>query len=139
MEYALSNYGHVDILVNGAAGNFLSEAKRLSPKGFKTVMEIDAQGTYNMSYAIYSAMTKSGNGGVIINISMTLHYGGEVLLRIPASIALILWFHVKMAYNVVFDGNGTSHIISYVVSSTCFGSKERNRFVDEKFGSRMGM
>ena len=95
VEYALSNYGHVDILVNGAAGNFLSEAKRLSPKGFKTVMEIDAQGTYNMSYAIYSAMTKSGNGGVIINISMTLHYGGEVLLRIPASIALILWFHVK--------------------------------------------
>jgi hypothetical protein len=27
----------VDILVNGAAGNFLAEAKNLSPKGFKTV------------------------------------------------------------------------------------------------------
>lgn len=78
MEFALSNYGQIDILVNGAAGNFLSEAKSLSPKGFKTVMEIDAQGTYNMSYAVYSAMaTKGGKGGVIINISMTLHYGGE--------------------------------------------------------------
>ncbi len=78
MEFALSNYGQIDILVNGAAGNFLSEAKSLSPKGFKTVMEIDAQGTYNMSHAVYFAMAKSrGKGGVIINISMTLHYGGE--------------------------------------------------------------
>ncbi len=79
VDYALSNYGQLDILVNGAAGNFLSEAKSLSPKGFKTVMEIDAQGTYNMSHAVYPAMAKSGRGrgGVIINISMTLHYGGE--------------------------------------------------------------
>lgn len=78
VEFALSNYGQLDILVNGAAGNFLSEAKSLSPKGFKTVMEIDAQGTYNMSYATYPAMSKrSGKGGVMINISMTLHYGGE--------------------------------------------------------------
>lgn len=87
MEFALSNYGQIDILVNGAAGNFLSEAKSLSPKGFKTVMEIDAQGTYNMSYAVYSAMaTKGGKGGVIINISMTLHYGGEGLNNTLASI-----------------------------------------------------
>jgi peroxisomal 2,4-dienoyl-CoA reductase len=43
------------------------------------VMEIDALGTYNMSHSVYPAMAKSpsgsGNGGVIINISMTLHYG----------------------------------------------------------------
>ncbi len=44
-------------------------------------MEIDTMGTYNMCHAVYPAMAKnnneggSGNGGVIINISMTLHYG----------------------------------------------------------------
>ena len=59
--------------------NFLAEAKSLSPKGFKTVMDIDAQGTYNMSHSVYPAMSKGGNGGAIINISMTLHYGGELL------------------------------------------------------------
>lgn len=74
-QFALSKFGKVDILVNGAAGNFLAEAKSLTPKGFKTVMDIDAQGCYNMTYAIYPAMTRSGNGGAIINISMTLHYG----------------------------------------------------------------
>ena len=77
VQYAISKYGHVDILINGAAGNFLAEAKSLSPKGFKTVMDIDAQGTYNMCHSVYPAMILSGNGGCIINISMTLHYGGK--------------------------------------------------------------
>jgi peroxisomal 2,4-dienoyl-CoA reductase len=77
VEYAMSQFGRVDILVNGAAGNFLAEAKSLTPRGFKTVMDIDTQGTFNMCHSIYPAMTKSGDGGAIINISMTLHYGGE--------------------------------------------------------------
>lgn len=80
VDYALSKFGKVDILVNGAAGNFLAEAKSLTPKGFKTVMDIDAQGTFNMSHAVYPAMIKSGNGGSIVNISMTLHYGGECII-----------------------------------------------------------
>ena len=56
-----------------------AEAKSLTPKGFKTVMDIDAQGTFNMCSAVYPAMAKrnggGGRGGTIINISMTLHYG----------------------------------------------------------------
>ncbi|KAL7479164.1 hypothetical protein ACHAW6_004908 [Cyclotella cf. meneghiniana] len=79
VDFAVQHFGRVDILVNGAAGNFLAEAKNLSPKGFRTVMEIDALGTYNMSHSVYRAMAKTasgqGNGGIIINISMTLHYG----------------------------------------------------------------
>jgi len=71
----MSQFGRVDILVNGAAGNFLAEAKSLTPKGFKTVMDIDAQGCFNMSHAVYPAMVKNGFGGSITNISMTLHYG----------------------------------------------------------------
>mmetsp|Transcript_9627 Transcript_9627/g.20836 ORF Transcript_9627/g.20836 Transcript_9627/m.20836 type:complete len:301 (+) Transcript_9627:118-1020(+) len=74
VEYAMSQCGRVDILVNGAAGNFLAEAKSLTPKGFKTVMDIDAQGCFNMCHAVYPAMAKGG-GGSVINISMTLHYG----------------------------------------------------------------
>ena len=86
VEYATSQYGKVDILVNGAAGNFLAEAKSLSPKGFKTVMDIDAQGTYNICHSVYPA--RCSGGGCIINISMTLHYGGEFLHYLCCIIAL---------------------------------------------------
>jgi len=36
VKYCIQAYGQLDILVNGAAGNFLAEASYLSPKGFKT-------------------------------------------------------------------------------------------------------
>lgn len=71
VRYALSQFGRVDILVNGAAGNYLAEARALKPKGFRTVIEIDTLGTYNMSYAAYEAL-KANGGGSIINISATL-------------------------------------------------------------------
>lgn len=37
IDVAVRKFGRVDILINGAAGNFLAEARNLSPKGFKTV------------------------------------------------------------------------------------------------------
>lgn len=40
VDVAVQKFGRVDILINGAAGNFLAEARNLSPKGFKTVCYI---------------------------------------------------------------------------------------------------
>ncbi|KAL7577735.1 hypothetical protein ACA910_010499 [Epithemia clementina (nom. ined.)] len=65
------HFGGLDILVNGAAGNFLAAAEQLSPKGFATVLAIDTMGTYNMCHASYSLLKESGDG-IIVNISATL-------------------------------------------------------------------
>jgi peroxisomal 2,4-dienoyl-CoA reductase len=73
VKYTIEHCGKLDILINGAAGNFLAEAKNLRPKGFKTVMEIDTMGTYNMCYAAYKYLAESK--GSVINISATLQYG----------------------------------------------------------------
>jgi len=74
VKYAIDNFGRLDILVNSAAGNFLANASSLSSKGFRTVMEIDALGTFHMCRAAYPHLRDSSHG-VIVNISMTLHYG----------------------------------------------------------------
>lgn len=81
----LEKFGRIDIVVNGAAGNFLSPASQLSYKGFRTVMEIDALGTYNVSRAAFDARLRD-HGGVILNISATLHYAATPL-QIHASAA----------------------------------------------------
>ena len=75
----VEEFGGIDILLNGAAGNFPAPIAALSAKGFKTVMEIDVQGTFNMTKACFphlqAAAEKNGDASVT-NISATLHYTG---------------------------------------------------------------
>lgn len=74
-DAALARFGRVDVVVNGAAGNFLAPAAALSPKGFRTVLEIDTVGTYTVSRVAFDKALKAG-GGCILNVSATLHYTG---------------------------------------------------------------
>ena len=72
VDHVESNFGPVSVLVNAAAGNFLSPAHQLSSKGFKTVIEIDLLGTFNMSRACFKSM-RAAKRSTIVNISATLH------------------------------------------------------------------
>jgi peroxisomal 2,4-dienoyl-CoA reductase len=78
VERAIANtverFGKIDIVVNGAAGNFLCAAEELSPNGFGTVVDIDLKGTFNVCRAAFAELKK--NRGQILNISATLHYVG---------------------------------------------------------------
>ncbi|XP_071703544.1 peroxisomal 2,4-dienoyl-CoA reductase [(3E)-enoyl-CoA-producing]-like [Rutidosis leptorrhynchoides] len=71
IDATVKQFGKLDILVNAAAGNFLVPSEDLSPNGFRTVIDIDAVGTFTMCH---EALPYLKNGGVIINISATLHY-----------------------------------------------------------------
>lgn len=66
------HFGKIDIVVNGAAGNFLCAADELSPNGFGTVVDIDTKGTFNVCRAAFDELKRSQ--GQILNISATLHY-----------------------------------------------------------------
>src|SRR5262245_11386345 len=81
----VERFGKLDTLVNGAAGNFLAPAAALSPNGFRTVVDIDLNGTFNASRAAFEALQTAGDG-LILNISATLQYHGTPL-QIHASAA----------------------------------------------------
>jgi NAD(P)-dependent dehydrogenase (short-subunit alcohol dehydrogenase family) len=48
LEETVAQLGKIDILISGAAGNFPAPALAINPKGFKTVVDIDLIGTYNV-------------------------------------------------------------------------------------------
>jgi len=72
IKRTVEHYGKIDIVVNGAAGNFLCKADELSANGFGTVVDIDTKGTFNVCRAAFEALKESK--GQILNISATLHY-----------------------------------------------------------------
>lgn len=84
LDAAIAKFGGVDIVVNGAAGNFLCPASQLSYNAFRTVMEIDTIGTFNVSKAAFDKQLRE-KGGIIVNISATLHYGATPLQAHPSA------------------------------------------------------
>ncbi|XP_065539806.1 peroxisomal 2,4-dienoyl-CoA reductase [(3E)-enoyl-CoA-producing] isoform X1 [Lathamus discolor] len=78
VDEALKEFKRIDILVNGAAGNFLCPASALSFNAFKTVIDIDTIGTFNTSKVLFEKYFRD-HGGVIVNITATLSYRGQAL------------------------------------------------------------
>lgn len=73
----IEHFGKIDIVVNGAAGNFLCTAEEMSPNGFGTVVDIDLKGTFNVCRTAFAQLKE--HRGQILNISATLHYLGTPL------------------------------------------------------------
>ncbi|NXJ19382.1 DECR2 reductase, partial [Dicrurus megarhynchus] len=78
VDEALKEFQRIDILINGAAGNFLCPASALSFNAFKTVIDIDTMGTFNTSKVLFEKYFRD-HGGVIVNITATLSYRGQAL------------------------------------------------------------
>jgi len=66
--------GKIDLLVCGAAGNFVADFNHMSVNAFKAVVDIDLIGTFNTVKACFEDLRDTK--GSIIFISATLHYYG---------------------------------------------------------------
>ncbi|RME64161.1 MAG: SDR family NAD(P)-dependent oxidoreductase, partial [Alphaproteobacteria bacterium] len=67
VSQAVEQFDALDIVVSGAAGNFLAKAAEMSPRAFRTVVDIDLIGTYHVVRAAYPHLRRPG--GSLIAIS----------------------------------------------------------------------
>ena len=67
LQQARDAIGPFDVLISGAAGNFLAPALGMSAKGFKTVVDIDLNGTFHVLRAGFEHLRRPGAS--VINIS----------------------------------------------------------------------
>jgi NAD(P)-dependent dehydrogenase (short-subunit alcohol dehydrogenase family) len=72
----VKHFGALDILVDNAAGNFACPTAKLTPNGWRTVVDIDLNGTFYCCHAAYEALKQSAGGGCIITIGATRGFTG---------------------------------------------------------------
>jgi NAD(P)-dependent dehydrogenase (short-subunit alcohol dehydrogenase family) len=74
VDGVLERHGRIDLLVNNAGGQFMASAEEITPKGFRTVMRLNVEGTWLMTHAVATrAMLE--RGGKIVNVTLSPHHG----------------------------------------------------------------
>ncbi len=80
------HFGRIDVLVNNAAGNFLSATEDLSPNGFDAVVRTVLHGSFHASHAVGNLMMEQEGGGSILNIVTTYAWTGSAFV-VPSACA----------------------------------------------------
>jgi NAD(P)-dependent dehydrogenase (short-subunit alcohol dehydrogenase family) len=80
VDAVLERHGRIDLLVNNAGGQYMSPAEDITPKGFRTVMRLNVEGTWLMSHAVATKAMMGGppgesRGGKILNVTLSPHHG----------------------------------------------------------------
>nr|WP_315217555.1 SDR family oxidoreductase [uncultured Flavobacterium sp.] len=87
LQEVLKTYGKVDVLLNNAAGNFISPTERLSANAFDTVIDIVLKGSKNCTLAFgkHWIETKQASA-TILNIVTTYAFTGSAYV-VPSAAA----------------------------------------------------
>ena len=85
VDGVLDRHRRIDLLVNNAGGQYMSPSEDITPKGFRTVMRLNVEGTWLMTHAVATkAMMGQASseppgapprGGKIINVTLSPHHG----------------------------------------------------------------
>ena len=81
-----AEFGKVDVLLNNAAGNFISPTERLSHKAFDVIVDIVLKGTYNCTLALGKRWIADQQPGTILNIVTTYASVGSAFV-VPSATA----------------------------------------------------
>lgn len=71
VQEAVKKFGTIDGLVNNAAGNFICPVEKMSPNGWKSVIDIVLNGTFNCTKAVGDYWIEHKVKGSIINMVAT--------------------------------------------------------------------
>ena len=76
-DAAVEKMGGVDILLNNAAGNFISPTERLSHRAFDTVIDIVLKGTNYCTLAFGKMWIEAKQPATVLNIATTYAFTGS--------------------------------------------------------------
>jgi citronellol/citronellal dehydrogenase len=75
VDGVLERHGRIDLLLNNAGGQYMTPAEDITPKGFRTVIRLNVEGTWLMCHAVATKAMIPGGGGKIVNVTLSPHHG----------------------------------------------------------------
>ena len=89
VDGVLERHGQIDILVNNAGGQYMVPAEDITPKGFRTVMRLNVEGTWLMTHAVATRAMIPAGGGKIVNVTLAPHNGLPAMAHSSAARAAV--------------------------------------------------
>jgi len=86
LKTAVNKFGKVDVLLNNAAGNFISPTERLSNRAFDIIINIVLKGTYNCTLAFGKHWIDKKQNATVLNIITTYAFTGSAYV-VPSACA----------------------------------------------------
>lgn len=86
LKESVEKFGKVDVLVNNAAGNFISPTERLSNRAFDIIINIVLKGTYNCTLAFGKHWIEKKQPASVLNIVTTYAWTGSAYV-VPSACA----------------------------------------------------
>lgn len=86
-DQIFSDFGTLNVLINNAAGNFLSASEDLSPGGFKAVVDIVLHGSFNCTHVFGNYLIDNKKDGVVLNMVATYAEGTGSAFVLPSACA----------------------------------------------------
>lgn len=85
----LARHDRLDVLVNNAGGQFMSPAEAITPKGFRTVIELNVQGTWLMTHAAATKAFIPQRAGKVLSVTLSPHNGMPGMVHSGAARAAV--------------------------------------------------